>query len=192
MSTPCVQSNTCSYKGGTKGARIEHKSTGVPINFLSQLLKCKSLRQDMNFTRLLLSRAVWLPLLKEWHSFISLTNFPRRKLSTRQRWPLGLCDTRQQVRGLQAPEPPPTALEALGRGLLCPCAPVYVPIGDQGKQTAFNNWRVNESDSSSHRTACTWRWFQSLKEHVRTEKAETREPLGMFTWRLRLTTSPDM
>lgn len=65
LSTPYVQFNTCSYKGGTKGARIEHKSTGVPINFLSQLLKCKSLRQDMNFTRLLLSRAVWLPLLKE-------------------------------------------------------------------------------------------------------------------------------
>lgn len=79
-----------------------------------------------------------------------------------------------------------------GQRAALPSRPPLCSDMRQEKQTAFNNWQVNGSYSSSHKTACTWRCFQLQKEHVRTEKAETREPFGMSVWGLRLTTSPDM
>lgn len=83
VNTPCTVQHLL-YKGGTKGARTEHKSTGVPINFLSQLLKCKSLRQDMNFMCLLLSCCLAsLPKRMTFFSLFTLIfqeeNLPRGK-----------------------------------------------------------------------------------------------------------------
>lgn len=178
VNTPCTVQHLL-YKGGTKGARTEHKSTGVPINFLSRLSKCKSLRQDMNFMCLLLScclaslpkRMTFFSLFS--HSFSKKKTFHEATLNARALWHEA---SGQRLASTGTPPLPPSR-----------------PGMRQGKHTASNNRQTNGSYSSSHK-ACMHLAMFPVAEGPRAhwEGRETREPFGMSTWGLWLTTDPDM
>lgn len=111
-----------------KGLEIKHKSTGVLEIFLSQLLKCKSLSQDMNFTYLLLSCC--LASLPETITLFYFTLiFQEENLLRGNAGCLGCL--RHRVRSQNTP----TALEAAGRGQSSPPTPFCSNIRET---TAFN------------------------------------------------------
>lgn len=150
-----------------KGAGNRTQKHWSPGNFLSQLLKCKSLRQDMNFTCLLLSCC--LASLPETITFFYFrTDFPRRKPSARRRRMLGLFETSCVCAIPEHPHCPGSCGERAEQ----PSHSILLRYEIRGNNS-IQQVKM-KANSSSHRTACTPRRFQSQVELVRTEKAETR------------------
>lgn len=144
------------------------------MDFLSQLSKCKSLRQDMDFMCLLLSCC--LASLPKRTTFFIHTHFPCRKPSTRQRWMRLWHDAlAQRLASNGTPRLPPSR-----------------PGVRQGKQTASKNRQINGGYSSSHK-ACMHLAMFPVAEGTRAhwKGRETREPFGTSRWGLWLTTNPD-
>lgn len=67
--------------------------------------------------------------------------------------------------------------------------PRSVQIRDKGNNSIL---QVNESYSSSHRTACTRQHFQAQVELMRIGEGRDSELISMPVWGLWLTTDPDM
>lgn len=145
----------------------------------------------MNFTCLLLSCC--LASLPETITFFYFTLiFQEENLPPGNVKHLGFLTLRHRgcrtLANTRTPRPP---RGALGRGLLRPLTTVplrYEPRETQSVQQPTGKQQLLLLPPRP----CTWPGFQSRKEHVGTERAETREPLGMSLWGLWLTTSPDM
>lgn len=169
--TPCAVQHLL-YKGGTKGARTEHKSTGVPINFLSQLLKCKSLRQDMNFMCLLLSCCLAsLPKRTTFFSLFTLIfqeeNLPRGNAE---------CFVTPGIRS--------EARDA-------PTAPVtsrYETRESNSIQQPTGKWKLFLFPQGLHALGDV----SSCRRNAGAlRRQRDSEPFGMSAWGLGLTTNPD-
>lgn len=148
-----------------KGLEIKHKSTGVLEIFFHNYWSANH-SVKIWISLVYCSPAVWLPFLKQSHYFI-LHWFSMKKTfceATLDAWTVWdiMCDP-------STPQLPWKLQERAEQ----PSHPVLFRYkGNNSIQ------HVNESYSSSHRTACTRRHFQSQVELVRMEKAETQSWSG--------------
>lgn len=155
-----------------KGLEIEHKSTGVLEIFFHNYWSANH-SGKIWISLVYCSLAVWLPFLKQSHSFISHW-FSKKKTfreATLDAWAVWHWDIGSYMCDPRTPQLP-WKLWGEGRAALPPRS---VQIWDKGNNSIQ---QVNESYSSSHRTACTRRRFRSQMELVRMEKAETQSWLG--------------